>query len=138
VGANPTELMHQCESPQDGMIIDDHVTRKRRPIREYGVISDNAIMGYVNISHDPIVIAETGGTTALNGTPVYGAVFAYGVAVTYFQPRLLTRIFHVLGFVTNRGKLKDSIAGADTRWALNDDMRDDRGVPVNLDACTNH
>jgi hypothetical protein len=60
------------------------------------VIADLAIVRYMHISHDPVVVAHACHTDILRSTNIESAGFAYGVVVADFQPGRFVRIFFVL------------------------------------------
>ncbi len=83
--AKSAELMHEGESTQNGVIPDGHVAGERGVVGHDDAVPDLAIMGDVYVSHDPIVVADTGDATAMLGAAIEGAILSYRVAVTYLQ-----------------------------------------------------
>ena len=57
---NAHKVVNGAESADCGPLLDDNVASKRRCIRQDDVISDNAIVRNVGISHDQRVAAHAG------------------------------------------------------------------------------
>jgi len=115
------------------VIANHHVTTQGRAIGENRVVADDAVMRNVHISHQPVVIADSGQTLLLCRAPVDRTEFANGVVIAYFQPRCLAAILLVLWNLTDGCELVDPVVAADPRFALDHRMRPNRRARANLD-----
>jgi hypothetical protein len=63
---------------------------------KYGVIPHLAIVGQMDISHDPVVVAHAGHTTPARRAQVKGSKLANGVAIANHQLTRLAFVFFIL------------------------------------------
>src|SRR6056297_3579497 len=89
------------------------------------------------VGHDPVLVTQTRDAAAIGGTAVDGDEFSDGVVVTNLKGRCFAGKFLVLRFLTDGGKLKDSIVGTQTRAACNDYVRANPAAAAQLDFRTN-
>ena len=90
--------MHAGKSAQNCKIINAHMACQGGIIGENRVISHLAIMRYMNICHDPVVITDPGCPSALRRSAVDSAELPYDIIGTDLQKRLgFTLILFVLG-----------------------------------------
>ena len=111
--ADAAELVDQGEAAQDDLILNDHVTRQRGCVGENGVISHHAIVGDVDIGHQPVVIADPGLAGTINGAAIEGAVFADGVVITDHKGTALAVELLVLGVGSQGREGMDLVVFAD-------------------------
>ena len=107
----------------DGMIADMHMARELGIVGKNRMVADLAIMRQMHISHDPVAVANAGGTRILDGSAIEGAEFTYGVVVADFQTGWLPAIFFVLWCPAYGTKLVNRIAHANPRMRINHNMR---------------
>ena len=115
-----TELMNHGAATQYREVTNGHMAGQCRTIGQDGVIANNAVMRHMHVGHEQIAIADTGFTTILNRAPMNGAVLTDDIVITDNQRGWLTRVFFVLAFFPDTGKLKYAVIAADSRWALDD------------------
>ena len=84
--------------------------------------ADVAIVGYVHIGHNPVVVTDRGDTAILNGAPTDRAPFSERVAVANDKAGRLTGVLLVLRLVADRRELVDVVVFANRRRPANDDM----------------
>ncbi len=77
--------MHESESAEDRVVPDAHMAGERSVICHDDVVPDLAIVGDVDVGHDPIVAAHSGDSATVLGAAIETAIFPYGVAITNFQ-----------------------------------------------------
>jgi len=76
----------------------------------------------VDVSHNPVVVAESGHTLILHGTSANRAVLTNGISVADLQARIFALIFLVLRIVADRCELINMIVLADSGRAVYHDM----------------
>ncbi len=89
------------------MIFDLDVATQGGAIRHDHVIPDLAIMGHMSVSHQKIAIPQFGSPVSMNGGSVDCHIFTNNVVAPDDRSCVLARVFEVLGFLSDRGKLKD-------------------------------
>ena len=87
-------------------------------------------MAQMHVSHDPVVVAQTGHAHILRGTDIEGAEFADGVVIADFQPGRLTGVFLVLRNGTQRAELENAVVLADAGMPFNHHVRTYPGTAV--------
>ena len=116
-----TKLMHPGKSAKDGIIIDLHMAGERRIIGKYGMAAHNAIMGNVDIGHDPVIIPQNRFATTMIRSPVDGAILTNDIPVAYFQYVIFVILeFFVLWIIPNRTELEYPVRLADSGRSLDD------------------
>ncbi len=89
------------------MIFDLDVATQGGTIRHDHVVPDLAIMGHMSVSHQKIAIPQFGFSVPVNRGSVDCHIFTNNVVAPNDRPRVLARVFEILGFLSDRGKLKD-------------------------------
>ena len=123
VAANAAELVHGAERPDVRIILDDHMASKCRPIRENGVVADDAIVCDVGIRHKEIAAADPGHAAALRGAAAHRGKFPKTVRVAHHEFRALTAKFQVLRISADRAKRIKNVFAADARRPANHGVR---------------
>ena len=124
--------MYTSEASQDHVILNENMASKCRIICKCAVIIDEAIMGYVHIGHEKIIIADPRNPTALLGTAIQRTVLPNKITLTYLQPGRLIFVTQVLGRIANRTKLEYPGAAADRSIPSDDRVRPDPYPVVDL------
>jgi len=101
VAANATKLVDFRERADADIIINYNMASERRAIGCNGMVPDQAVMRYVHIGHDPVVISDYGLSAALYRTSIDRRIFTNGIVITYDQPCALTLVFLVLRVSTD-------------------------------------
>ena len=107
-----------------------------RGIRHDYVIADRAIVGDVRVSHDEVVAADAGETSAFDGTAIDGDEFANDVVVADFEARGLAVVADILRSEADGRKREESIMVADFRGTVNGNVRDQFAGFAEFDVCT--
>src|SRR3970040_2207344 len=102
-----------------------HVPGELRVVGKYRVAADLAVVGEMDIRHEPVVVADPRHANVLRGPAIEGAELADGVAVADFPPRRRPLVLLVLGNLADGGELEDAVALADARVAGHHGMRAD-------------
>jgi hypothetical protein len=95
------ELVRPGKSGQNYPIANMNVTGKGRIISEDRVAADMAIVRYVHIGHDPVVIAHCRLAVALHRAAANGAELANRIAIPDGQRGWLIGVFLVLWIVAD-------------------------------------
>ena len=90
-----------------------------------------AVVGDVDVGHDPVVIAQAGDAGVLHGAGVDGDELADGVARADFQTGGFACVFLVLRRCANAGELEDAVARANAGAAFNDAVRANAAARAN-------
>src|SRR6202046_4604614 len=109
MAADARKLMHQHKRADCRVVIDVRVPRKLRAVDDRAVIADHAIVAYVRISHDEIVIAYARRTAALDGPAMHGAELAKRVVVAYLKPHGLPRVGVILRVAAHNRERAEAI-----------------------------
>ena len=121
--SDATELVNQRKSAENDPVPDMNMSGQLCTVGENRVVADLAIMRQMDVSHDPVVVTQTGDSFVLNRSQVEGTEFANGVAIADFQFRLFPCIFFVLRHTAQRCELENAIVFADSGMSFNNDMR---------------
>ena len=138
VGANFAELVHAGKPTQDGIVTHRHMSRQGSVIGENRMVAHLAVMGEMDIGHDPVVVADTRHARILRSAQIESAEFAYGIAVANFQPGRLSRIFLVLRNFSQGVELENMIIAADKGMPVNNRMRAHRGAVADDHVLADH
>ena len=92
------------------------------------MVANDAVVGKVAVSHNPVVVADAGFAYARYRAEVEGGELADGVAVADNQARGLSRIFFILRDFAQTGKLEDTVVFAYGGMAVNHGVRADFGI----------
>jgi hypothetical protein len=87
----------------------------------------------MHVSHDPVIVAESGNTDILCSTQIEGTELANGIAIADFKTRWLSGVFLVLRHLTKRAELKNPVIASDAGMPGNNNMRPDRRVVTDFD-----
>src|SRR6266851_1971941 len=116
-------LVDGAKPAENGILLDDNMTRDRRIVRHDHVIGNLTVMGDVRADHEKAVVADPRDHTPPGRPGVHRNMFANRVVAPDHKLGLFTPIFEILRFEPDRGKGKDARALADDRPAVNDRMR---------------
>jgi hypothetical protein len=108
------------------------MTRKGRGICKNSMITYLAIVGNMDIGHDPIIVSKTSEPSPLDSTAIDSAILANGVTVANMKLCWFAPVFLILRIITNRGKLKDMIIASNPSRPSDDGMRTDPGTGADL------
>ncbi len=84
------------------------------------------------MGHHEVVISQPSGSRALDGAAVKCTELAYRIAIAYFQPGRLARVFPVLCLIPQGTELENAIAATDARITFYDDVRADPSIIANF------
>jgi hypothetical protein len=135
--ANSAELVYTGKATQNRVIVYANMAGQGGVIGENRVVADDTIMRDMHISHDPIIVADTGNPGILNRAGVKRAKFANDIVIANVQSGWFTGIFFVLRLFAERNKLKNPIAKADARMTGDDGMRANLCAGPNFDVLAN-
>src|SRR5438477_9110862 len=96
MSANAHKVVHRAESADRGPFLDDHMTTKRSCVGQDHVISDDAIVCDMSVSHDQNVAAHTSQPATLHGATIDGGKFADHIVIADFEESWFARIADVL------------------------------------------
>jgi hypothetical protein len=122
MGSYSAKLMRSGEPSQDDPIADMNVTGKSRIIGEDGVAADVAIVRYMHIGHDPVVIADRRLTIALHRATTDRAKFANCIAIPNGQRGWLTGVFLILRIVADRCELVNVIVATNNSRTIDNNV----------------
>lgn len=80
VGADMDELQAGCLAAEDDVIAHDDMSGEGGVIGKYAVVAYDTVVGYMDVSHEEVAVADDG-LAAGGGATVNGAAFADGVVV---------------------------------------------------------
>jgi hypothetical protein len=101
--------------------------RKTCSIREYGVISDDAVVRDMARGHNEIMIAHARDASAFRRSAIHRAKLANDIRVPDFKPGRFASKANMLGRLTDGRELENSIGATDSRRTIKHDMRTDPG-----------
>ena len=96
MGADTHKLMNYGKPTQNRPVIHQDVTGQLRVVGKYRVVTHLAVMGQMDVGHDPVVIADPRHTQVTRRPDIESAKFSDGVLITNDQLTGLTRVFFVL------------------------------------------
>src|SRR5690625_2904331 len=96
VRTNPDKLMHCRQATQHNPVSNMNMACQLNPVRHNGVATNLAIVGDMNISHNPVIVRHPGGTHILYSAGIDGDIFPYHVAVADGQVSCFALIFFIL------------------------------------------
>src|SRR5713101_2835293 len=131
--ADRDELMRPGESAENGVIPDANMAGKRRDVGEDRMVADLAVMGDVDVSHDPVVASDPCDARVLRGAAIEAAVLADRVALADLERGRLAAVLFVLGRAAERAEPEDAVLRPDAGSPLDHDVRPDRGPLPDLD-----
>ncbi len=117
-GADAAELVHDSETAEDGVVVDNHMATQGGGIGHDHVVPQLTVVGDMSVGHQQVVVADAGGRCILQRAAVDGGEFADHVAITNLQPGLFAGVLFILGIFTDRGELEDAVVLADAGQAL--------------------
>jgi len=88
-------------------------------------------MGNMDIRHEQIVIADSGGTSSPDRASVDSGKFANCITVANLKRRALACIFQILRIFTDRCKLKNLVVPTKCCRSFDDDMRSNPATGTN-------
>ena len=104
MGSHVAELVGAGKTGKNHPVPDGHMPGQRRIVREDTVIANSAIMGDVNIGHDPVVVADRGYALILRRPTADRTELPNRVAIADLQAGGLTLVLLILRIITNRTK----------------------------------
>ena len=123
IGTNPRELMDCYKSADNGVITYRDMTCKGSDICHDDRVPDFAIMCYMDICHEKIIIADSCDTVSANRCPVYCYIFTDRVIIPDPYTCFFTFIFHILWRQPDARERIDRAVLPYLRIALDDDVR---------------
>jgi len=113
--------MDRAQSRDDGVVSDYDVAGDGRIVRENGLVTHLAFVGYVGVAEEEIVIANPSGSIR-GGAPMDGGIFAKGVVIPDDELGPFAFVFEVLG-LSPQGREGEGLAPfPDGGIALNNDV----------------
>ena len=100
ISANATELVHQHNSRDDSIVINNHFACQFGGIAHNDAITKHAVVSDVSIFHDEVVAAHDGFTLA-GCSAMDGHILPNLIVVTYFHRRFFALEFQVLRHSSN-------------------------------------
>ena len=136
--ANGAKLMYAGKASQDGMITDSDMPGNRGTIGHHDMITENTVVGDMDIRHEEVVITDTSHTTSTFRAAVDGGKFANRIAFANLESGALTGIFKILGIFTHGGKLEYSVSLANRGGPFKYHMRPYPAASTNGDLWTDY
>ena len=93
------------------MIFNRNVTGKSHVIRKNIIVSDIAVVSYVDSYHEKVPRSYSGRLSLSTGA-VQSAEFADCVVVAYYKSASFVCELYILRFTTNYGVIEDTITGS--------------------------
>jgi hypothetical protein len=128
VRAYPDKLVDNRKAPQNGVIANVNMARQLCIVCKNSIVANLAVMGDMDVGHDPVVIADPRRPGILRSSPVQGAKFPYDIPVANFKSGRFVAIFFVLRCGSYRRELEKPVVCANSGRSLDNDMRADRGI----------
>lgn len=100
--ADPYKLMNQAVPGDDRTIPDFHMTSEQGTINQNDMVADAAVVRYVAVNHEEIMIADGGGSV-LTIASVNGNAFAKDIVVANHGPGFFVMIADVLRGLADNG-----------------------------------
>ena len=138
MGTDSHKLVNHRKATQYGPIPDVNMPRQLGIIGKNGVVADDAIMCYVHIGHDPVVIAHPGYPGVTWRPDVQGAKLPNGISIANNQLTRFTVVLFVLGYGANRAELENLVVTSDGRVAFDDTVGTNAGSWANGYVGTNY
>ena len=95
------KLVYHSKPAQYGVIAYFYVTCETGTIGKYRVVTNDTVMRDMHISHQEIIITDTGNAITNTAAPVQSTVLANYVTFTNFQPGVFSLVPRVLRRVAN-------------------------------------
>ena len=127
------ELMYDCLATEDNPVAHMHMTGERRAVRHDGFVADDAVVGDVYVSHDPVVIAYDRHALVLSRTATDRYELVDRIAITYLKARRFAGVLLVLRIVANRRKLVDQVVLANRCRPINNHVTFETSTIADLD-----
>ena len=102
------------------------------------VAANLAVMGDMDIGHDPVVGGHTRDADILCRARIDGDVLAHHVTVANLETRRFARVLFVLGHATDRTKTIKAVVLTNGRVPINDTVRTNFSMRANFDVGTNN
>lgn len=138
VRADTHELVHRAKRPDHSPFFHRDMARERSPVDQHGVIADDTIVPNVRVRHDERMAADASGSSAFFGSAIERDALANDIVVANRDCSLLAAVGDVLRLAANGAKREESIVGADGRWTVNGDVRDQFAVLVKVNVSTDY
>ncbi len=124
MGTDAHEVMDGAQGADCRPIFHGYVAAQRGRIRHDDVVADLAVMRDVGVSHDEVVIAESGATTPFRCSPIDGNELSNLVVIADFKASGFTRVANILRSQTDRSELVEAVVRADFGFAFDHHVRD--------------
>ena len=113
VAAYMGELMEQTGSRDDGVVVDDHLTRKLRGVADDTAVADHTVVADMHVLHQQVAVAND--RLAFRGcTAADGDILTDGVVVANLTGGILALELQILGFCGDRGAWEYLVVIAET------------------------
>lgn len=122
IGPNMAKLVRSGKAGKDYIVCHMNMPGHSGMGGEDIVIANHAIMSHMHIAHKEVTAANARDALILNGAAMERATFTNVIVIANFQPGWLSFVFLVLAVLTDRGKLKHSIALTNSGGAFDTDM----------------
>lgn len=121
VFSDTAKLVNGGDTGDDGMILDDDVTRDAGGVRENDTIADLAVVGDVRVTQEKVVRTDARGQF-LEGAAVNGGIFPEDIMITDFEGGRFTDVFQILGFPADGCEGEKLVAFSEGGNAIQDDV----------------
>ena len=138
VCADAHELVHARQAAQEHPVAEVHVPGQLHGVGQDQVAAELAVVRDVHVGHDPVVVAQARDAGVLHGAGVDGHELADRVAVADLQAGGFAGVLLVLRRPADRRELKDAVALADGRVALDHAVRTDRAARADAHVRADH
>ncbi len=138
VRSDAHELMHGAQSAHYSPLFDRHVTAQSGPIDQHGMIGHRAVVANVGVSHEQNMTAYARDAATFDRAAIDGHELTNFVVLAYLQAGGLPLVRNILRRHTDGAKREKLIVGADFRWTLDGDMRNQPTTFAQLNVSADH
>lgn len=125
VRTDTAKLVDQGKSAEHDMVADRHVPCQRSIVGKNRLIADLAVVRYMDVRHNPVVIADPRYGEVLRSADIDRTELAYGVAGANLKPGRFAGIFFILRNFAKRDELKNPVILSDHGVSADHGMRTD-------------
>src|SRR5205085_3500961 len=133
VRADVHELVHERGGAEDRPVAHRDVPGELAGVGENSVAADLHVMREMDVSHDPVVVAQTGDADVERRAAVDRDVLAQRIALADLDRRLFVPVLLVLRRRTERGEVEDAVVAADAHAAGGHPVSAEPGAFADLD-----
>src|SRR5262249_34327954 len=119
--------MHRDEPGETGTVLDGHVSRELRAVRDEDAVANVAIMREVHVRHDEAALADAR-LERRRGAAIDGRVLAHRTALADFDEGLLTLELEILRIAAEDRTAADADAWPEVHVALEDRTERERAA----------